>query len=255
MKIESFLFIFLSTILAHTHAQNIKLRGTVYDYFTKKPLDAVTVQTTAGSNTTTDSAGKFTIPVTKKDSVWFSFLSKNTVKYPVDTIVDLSNFEIALYVDAVWLPAVKVRNSNYKFDSLQNRIEYSKVFNFRKPGLKLTSSSPSSYVPGSVTAGIDLDELINFFRFRRNREMLNMQQRLIQQEQDKYVNHRYSKYLVQKLTSLSGAALDSFILLSRPSYELLQAMNDLELGYYIQQFYKLYQGNHSISESFYIKKD
>ena len=66
----------------------------------------------------------------------YGFISvKKTKGYPVDTISNLYNFEIALYVDAAWLPAVKVKNSNYKLDSLQNRQEYAKVFNFRKPKL------------------------------------------------------------------------------------------------------------------------
>jgi polyphosphate kinase len=78
------------------------------------------------------------------------------------------------------------------------------------------------------------------FRFRRNREMFVMQERLIQQEEDKYINHRFTKYLVSKLTPLKGNALDSFMVTARPSYELLVTMNDLEFGYYIQQLYRIY---------------
>ncbi|HEY6975431.1 MAG TPA: hypothetical protein VH396_04030 [Chitinophagaceae bacterium] len=238
-------------------AQNIKLSGTVYDYFNKKPLDAVTVQTSSGHKTITDSTGKFAIAVIQKDSVWFSFLSKNTQKYPIDTISDLSNFEVALYVAANWLPAVKVRNSNYTFDSLQNRLEYAKAFNFRKPGLKFSSSSstPSSYIPGSVTAGLDLDEIINMFRFKRNRQLLSMQERLIQQEHDKYINHRFTKYLAQKLTSLTGPSLDTFMSIYRPSYELLTTMNDIELGYYIEQCYKLYEHKNRMDNLLFLKKE
>jgi hypothetical protein len=250
------LFIFL-VFIQHSHAQNLRLDGTVYDYFTKKPLDAVTVQTSSGANTITDSLGKFTVNVTKKDSIFFSYLSKRTVKYPVDTITNLSNFEIALYVDAAWLPAVKVRNTNYALDSITNRQQYAKVFNFRKPGLRFTSSpsSPSTYVPGSVTAGLDLDEIINMFRFKRNRQILSMQERLIQQEQDKYINHRFTKYLVQKLTNLKGGALDSFMVATRPSYELLLSMNDIELGYYIGQCYKLYQTGGLLGYPSYLKEE
>jgi hypothetical protein len=241
-KTLPFLFLLFFSALPglQTFAQ-VKLRGTVYDYFSKKPVDAVTVQTTSGLHSITDSAGKFTIPVTKKDSVWFSFLSKNTLKYPIDTIKDLSNFEIALYIDATWLPAVKVRNKNYTQDSIQNRQEYAKVFNYRKPTVRLSTASPSNYVPGSVTVGLDINEFINMFRFRRNRQLLTMQERLLQQEEDKYINHRYTKYLVTKITGLKDGALDSFIELSKPSYELLQVMNELELAYYIQQIYLIYQ--------------
>ncbi len=250
-----FFYCVVCILIQNANAQNVKLSGTVYDYFNKKPLDAVTVQTSTGSKTITDSIGKFVIMVSKEDSVWFSYLSKNTQKYPVDTISDLSNFEVALYVAANWLPAVKVRNSNYTFDSLQNRLEYAKVFNFRKPGLKLSSPSPSSYVPGSVTAGLDLDELINIFRFKRNRQLLSMQERLIEEEQDKYINHRFTKYLVHKLTPLSGYELDSFMAIIKPSYELLQTMNDIELGYYIQQCYKIYENKNRTNNNLFLKKE
>jgi hypothetical protein len=249
---------FISVALVkYSSAQNLKLQGTVYDYFSKKPLEAVTVQSSLGANTITDSLGKFTIDVTKKDSVFFTFLSKKTLKYPIDTIADLSNFEIALYVDATWLPAVKVRNSNYKFDSMANRQQYAKVFNFRKPGLKFTSSpsSASSYIPGSVTAGLDLDEIINMFRFKRNRQILSMQERLMQEEQDKYIAHRFTKVLVQKLTNLKGGALDSFMVASQPSYELLLTMNDIELGYYIEQCYHSYQNGSFVGYPSYLKKE
>jgi len=250
-----FFYCVVCILIQNANAQNVKLSGTVYDYFNKKPLDAVTVQTSTGSKTITDSTGKFVIMVSKEDSVWFSYLSKNTQKYPVDTISDLSNFEVALYVAANWLPAVKVRNNNYTFDSLQNRLEYAKVFNFRKPGLKLSSPSPSSYVPGSVTAGLDLDELINIFRFKRNRQLLSMQERLIEEEQDKYINHRFTKYLVHKLTPLSGYELDSFMAIIKPSYELLQTMNDIELGYYIQQCYKIYENKNRTNNNLFLKKE
>ncbi len=258
MKIKLLILFFYCVVcilIQNANAQNVKLSGTVYDYFNKKPLDAVTVQTSTGSKTITDSTGKFVIMVSKEDSVWFSYLSKNTQKYPVDTISDLSNFEVALYVAANWLPAVKVRNNNYTFDSLQNRLEYAKVFNFRKPGLKLSSPSPSSYVPGSVTAGLDLDELINIFRFKRNRQLLSMQERLIEEEQDKYINHRFTKYLVHKLTPLSGYELDSFMAIIKPSYELLQTMNDIELGYYIQQCYKIYENKNRTNNNLFLKKE
>ncbi len=258
MKIKLLILFFYCVVcilIQNANAQNVKLSGTVYDYFNKKPLDAVTVQTSTGSKTITDSTGKFVIMVSKEDSVWFSYLSKNTQKYPVDTISDLLNFEVALYVAANWLPAVKVRNSNYTFDSLQNRLEYAKVFNFRKPGLKLSSPSPSSYVPGSVTAGLDLDELINIFRFKRNRQLLSMQERLIEEEQDKYINHRFTKYLVHKLTPLSGYELDSFMAIIKPSYELLQTMNDIELSYYIQQCYKIYENKNRTNNNLFLKKE
>lgn len=218
------------------------------DYFSKKPLDAVSVFTTSGRTTITDSVGRFIILCNKKDSVWFSYINKNTQKYPVDTIRDFSDFTIALYVDAAWLPAVKVRNSNYYMDSMQNRVDYAKVFNFKKPSIGIVSTSPSNYSPGGLTAGFDLTELINMFRFRRNKQILSMQERLLKEEQDKYINHRFTKLLVKKLTNIDSSRLEDFMQLCRPSYDLLTTMNDIELGYYIEQCYKIYERNGKLEQ-------
>jgi hypothetical protein len=217
------------------------ISGTVSDYFSKGPLDAVTVQTTSGGHTISDSLGRYSIEVKKNDSIWFSYLSKQTMKYSVDTIAHPQSFDIALYVDARWLPEVRVQTRDYKLDSIENRQTYAKAFNYRKPGLRFSpSQNASNYVPGSVTAGLDLDEIINSFRFRRNREMLSLQLRLIQEEQDKYIDHRYTKYLVKRLTNLDGQELDDFMNFYRPTYDEVLAMNDIELGYYIEQCYKNY---------------
>ncbi|HWB28062.1 MAG TPA: hypothetical protein VG738_21465 [Chitinophagaceae bacterium] len=217
------------------------MQGTVTDFFSKRRLDAVTVQTTSGHATISDSLGKYTIIVNNNDSLWFSYLGKKTQKYPVDTITNLQNFEVALYVDVAWLPAVRVQTRDYRSDSLENRETYAKVFNFQKPGLRLSSTPPSSYVPGSVTVGIDLDELINMFRFRRTRQMLAFQRRLVQEEQDKYIDHRFTKRLVMQLTGLKSPSLEPFMEFCRPAYDLLINMNDIELGYYIEQSFIIYK--------------
>jgi hypothetical protein len=45
-----------------------------------------------------------------------------------------------IHIKASELPEVKVRNRYYKFDSLQNRKDYAKIFEFKKPGIRLSSS-------------------------------------------------------------------------------------------------------------------
>ena len=230
-------FIFFSSAV---HAQSYTLHGTVYDHFNRQPVQLVTVFASNGKVALSDTVGRYNIIVSEKDSVWFSYLGKQTMKYPVDTITNPSNFEIALYIDVAWLPEVRVRTPNYKLDSLQNRAEYAKYFDFKKPGLKVVSASPSSYVPGSVTVGLDLDEIINMFRFRRNRQILSLQERLIQQEHDKYINHRFTKYFVIQLTGLKETEINYFMDVYRPQYEKLLMMNDIEFGVYIQQCYKNY---------------
>jgi hypothetical protein len=242
LKLPVLFFCCVGCLAAISAKSQVNLSGTVSDYFSKMPLDAVTVETSSGHYAISDSLGRYTINTEKKDSVWFSYLNKKTMKYIVDTITHPQSFDIALYIDVRWLPEVRVQSRDYKLDSIENRQTYANIFNYRKPGLRFSQSTPTAnnYVPGSVTAGLDLDEIINSFRFKRNREMLAFQQRLIQDEQDKYIDHRYSKFLVKKLTNLDGKELEDFMNIYRPSYDEVLAMNDLELGYYVEQCYKNY---------------
>ena len=221
------------------NAQLVTISGTVFDISARRPLEAVGVMSSSGRGTITDSLGKYTITVRVKDSIWFSLIGKTTVKFPVDTISNLENFNVMIHLRATELPEVKVRNNYYKFDSLQNRKDYAKVFDFKKPGLRL-SNNPN-YNPGGLTVGFDLDEIINLFRFKRNRSILSLQKRLVEQEQEAYVNHRYTKQFVRKITKLQSPELDTFMNRYRPEYELVQLLNDLELGYYIQQNFELYK--------------
>jgi len=220
-------------------AQSINISGTVYDISARRPLEAVAVMSTSGRGTISDSMGRYSLRIPLKDSIWFSMIGKSTMKYPVDTISNTESFNVMIHVRAFDLPDVKVRNNYYKFDSVQNRKDYAKIFDFKKPGLRL-SNNPG-YNPGGVTVGFDLDEIINMFRFKRNRSLLNLQNRLLQQEQDKYVDHRYTKPFVRKLTKLNSPELDTFMRRYRPDYEIMQQMNDLELGYYIEKTFDIYK--------------
>ncbi len=219
-------------------AQYVTISGNVYDISARRPLEAVGVMSSSGHGTLTDSTGHYIITVLAKDSIWFTLIGKATMKYPVDTISNRNNFNVMIHIRATELPEVKVRNRYYKFDSIQNRKDYAKIFDFKKPTLRL-SNNPN-YNPGGLTVGFDLDEIINMFRTKRNRSILNLQNRLLSQERDAYVDHRFSKQFVRKLTKLSSPELDSFMVRYRPDYEVVMLLNDLELGYYVEQCYEQY---------------
>jgi len=233
------IFLFCGLLGHRAVAQSINISGTVYDISARRPLEAVAVMSTSGKGVITDSMGRYSIRVPLKDSIWFSMIGKSTMKYPVDTISNTESFNVMIHVRAFDLPDVKVRNNYYKFDSVQNRKDYAKIFDFKKPGLRL-SNNPG-YNPGGVTVGFDLDEIINMFRFKRNRSLLNLQNRLLQQEQDKYIDRRYNKPFVRKLTKLNSPELDTFMRRYRPDYALMQQMNELELGYYIEKTFEVYK--------------
>ncbi len=237
----TFCWLFICTIffVQKSNAQNVIIKGRVFDISARRPLEAVAVISTSGKGTTTDSLGRYEIRVSLKDSIWFSMIGKSTMKYPVDTISNNDNFDVMIHVRSFDLPEVKVRNSYYKFDSIQNRKDYAKIFDFKKPGLRL-SENPG-YNPGGLTVGFDLDEIINLFRVKRNRSLASLQQRLLQQEEDKYINHRFSIAFVRKITKLNSPELEEFMKEYRPDYEMVQRMNELELGYFIEKNYEEYR--------------
>jgi hypothetical protein len=127
------------------------------------------------------------------------------------------------------LPEVKIRPRDYRLDSIRNREDYAKIFNFRKPNLE----SMTSIGPGG--AGIDINELIRAFQFKKNRSTVRFQERLLQQERDKFVDHRFNKALVRRLTSLDEAALDRFMQLYRPDFEFAAYANDYQFQLYIKE--------------------
>ncbi len=212
-----------------------KIRGTVYDSTRTYPVPFVSVLSTSGKGTVTNTMGDYEIEVAEKDSIWFSYLNKPTVKFPVLKITTPLNFDISIQVNVPVLNEVKIRPRNYRQDSMQNREDYAKIFNYRKPGLSVVTPQYG------VGAGFDVNEIINAFRFKRNRSMLSFQKRLVAQEQEKFVDHRFSKALVRRLTSLTDNALDSFMQVYRPSYQFTLVAGDYDFQKYIKDSFERFK--------------
>ena len=230
---RAFLYIIVGMLLClsapeQAAAQSFKVKGFVYDSTRKYPLESVSVQSTSGKGTITNADGYYEIEVTEIDSIYFSYLNKPTMKFPVMKIINPSAFEISLQINVPILREVKIRQRIYKQDSIQNRLDYAKVFNYQKPGL---STSTSNFGAG---VGFDLDELINVFRFRRNRSLASFQKRLLQDEQEKFIDHRFSKPLVRKMTHLDGNELDSFMRVFRPPYAFTLVAPEYDFLEYIK---------------------
>ncbi|RZS71929.1 hypothetical protein EV199_3842 [Pseudobacter ginsenosidimutans] len=226
--------LFSMTVLPALSQSRFKVSGRVVDVSKAVPLPSVTIMTTSGMGTVTDSLGRYSIPVLDTDSIWFSYLGKPTPKYAVKSIPNINQFELSLHVTVTNLPAVTVKSPNYRMDSLQNRRDYDKYFNYQKPGL-----SPSINPDGRV--GADLNELIGFFQFRRNKRMAQFRDRLIREEEEKYIDHRFSRPLIIKLTGLRGAELEAFMMQYRPSVWFVRVATDYEVGMYIKECFLKYR--------------
>jgi len=231
--IQIFICLILIFLCGVAKAQTYKIKGTVYDSSRNYPLELVSVLSTSGGGTATNADGHYEIEVREQDSIWFSYLNKPTMKFPVIKINNPFAFHISLKVNVTVLKEVKVRPRNYRQDSIQNREDYAKIFNYQKPKIR-----PSVTGTG---VGFDLDEIINMFRFKRNRSLLAFQKRLLSQEQDKFVEHRFNKALVRRLTSLDGNELDSFMRIYRPPFEFAELASDYDFQEFIKESFKRYK--------------
>lgn len=241
-----FTFIFVVCLQQQGYSQVITISGTVYDITKKTPIESVSVLSSFGKGTATDSLGHYSLTVSEKDSIYFSFLNKPTPRYAVATIANPGAFDISIMKKVQQLPSVFLKQRNYRLDSLQNREEYAKIFNYQKPGFGV-SMNPN---PGGMAGvGVDLDELINMFKFRKNKRMLAFQRRLVTEEQEKFISHRFNKGLVKKLTGLNPPEIDSFMAEYRPTLDMALQFNDLEFGQFIVEAYKYYKAGIKINRS------
>lgn len=194
--------------------------GTVYDSSKLYTISDVNVYTTGGSFATSDSMGNYHINVKRGDSIYFYFQNRPTNKFPIKAITDYNQFDIALKVKVKDkykpLKEVIVFSNGHRYDSLQNRQDYHDIFGYKKPGLYTTTPD----MPGTAV-GFDFDQIINLFRFKRNRQMHNFQERLLEEEQDNYVNYRFSPVLIKRITGLKGEALEHYRQQYRPTYQFV----------------------------------
>jgi hypothetical protein len=228
LKIHLLLLLFI-VVGNQLHAQ-FTVTGTVFDSSKKNYVEKVKVESTSGKFTTTDSMGRYKLAVSEKDSITFIYQNKPTQKFAVKDMANLTQFDISLGVNVKsgyrTLKEVIVFARSYRQDSIENRQTYADVYNFHNPTLK-TSISPGGAV------GADVNEIINMFRFKRNKHLRLFKARLEQQEQDHFVSYRFNKNFVRRITGLQGTELDTFMVRYLPTYEFASTSDEVTFNKYI----------------------
>jgi hypothetical protein len=228
------------------------VRGTVLDKTKVNYVENVSVFSTSGKVVLTDSMGRYSIHTKAGDSIYFVFNNKPTQKFAVASMPNTEQFDISLLLPIkgryTLLKEVTVFSKNYKNDSLENRSTYAKVFNYEKPGIK------TSIVPGGGV-GIDANEFFNIFRFKRNRQLRKFQLWLEKEEQEKYINYRFNKRMVGRITQIKGADLDTFLILYRPSYYFTSTSSEIEFTQYILDASYYYKRGMIYDSKYYKRKE
>lgn len=229
--VQKYFCLFSFLLFTNLCIAQLTVSGTVYDSTKIIPVKDVEVVSSGGTRTITDSAGHYSIVTNDKDSLTFIYNNKPSLKFSVKRIENISSFDISLkirsYEKYKALKEVRVFSKTFRQDSIENREQYAKIFNHEKPGISSTTS------PYSGVAGMDLDEFINIFRFKRNRQLRSMQNRLIEQEQENYINYRFNKTTVKRITRIDEKDIDAFMKKYRPDFEFTKNSSTVDFYQYI----------------------
>ena len=235
----SFTFILIAFFAVPTFSQ-IVVSGNVLDKSKRNYVENVRVFSTSGKIAITDSVGHYKITVNKTDSIYFVYETKPTQKFAVSIMPNPSQFDVSLHLNIKsrysLLQEVVVTTRNYRQDSAENRSTYAEVFKHHNPRVE------TNFVTGGA-AGFDANELFSLFRPKYNRRMQKLQQLMISNEEEQYVNYKFNKTFVKRITQIKGIALDTFMVWYRPSYNFITTVSELEFNQYIldasYQFRKL----------------
>jgi hypothetical protein len=223
----------------------LTVSGTVYDSTRTVYVKNVLVKTKSGNHTITDSLGQYSIAVTKNDSIAFVYRNKSTPEFAISEIVNLAAFDVAIQVRVhgkfKTLREVTVTSKTYKEDSIENREDFEHIFDYSRPGFELSDDNNN--------AGIDLDQLIDMFRFKRNKDMHMMQKRLINEEQDKYVDYKFNKALIKRITTIDSSDIAIFMRRYRPSFEFVHSSTTADYYQYILDASYEFKANKHLQDS------
>ena len=231
---RSFLFVLSMVLTGGIVRGQVEVKGTVYDISAQYPVRGVSVLAVSGRGTTTDSLGHYRIVLPASDSVSFSYLGRGTAKTAVRDLPQGYPFDISLHVTVDTLPTATVWNRSYRLDSLENRKEYQKAFDYNGSALRSMKAARGA----GFGVGLDFDMLLDR---KANRRMEALQSRLEWEEKDNYIDHRWSKAVVKRVTGLDTPVLDTFMRQYRPSYEFIQSCEtEYEFYKYIQEWAKFF---------------
>ncbi|MBW8684816.1 carboxypeptidase-like regulatory domain-containing protein [Chitinophaga rhizophila] len=232
LKTILFFLLLFSGIAAEAQ---LRVYGTVYDRSGRFGMPYVSVISSSGNGTVTDSVGRYSINMARTDSISFSYQGKATMRIPVSEIPPNRPFDTKIHVDVTTLPTVVVEEKirSYQADSIANRQEYRKVFDF----------STEYISTGSTVVGLNIDALLTM---RKNRRMEKFRNELMMLEQEKYeqnyIEQRFNRPLVKKLTGLESPDLDVFMEKYRPDYPLLLSFdNDYEYYRYLKDLSRYFK--------------
>lgn len=219
-----FILVLFSFISHFVFAQKI-IQGRVYSGATDSVITSASVHNlTTKQSAVANKFGAYRINASEGDLVIFSASGFLTDTVKVEFYMLLTPHDVTLPLKMTTLAGVNLLSS-YKKDSLERRNDYADIFNNQK---NITGGNrPTDGV------GISVSPLSYFSKQAKQKRQLR--KRLLQQEQDDYVDRSFPGGWVSKLTGLSGDSLNLFMYRYRPSYDFCRDTDRAGMTVYISE--------------------
>ena len=223
---------FLLLFSLQSNAQQF-LTGKVFKKNSTEALVSVSIHNISAQRyDLSEESGSYRIQVVPGDHVSFS-----SVGYMADTVTVTAamltgDFPVYLDVRAQTLKAVRVGEfSNYQLDSMDRRKEYAWVYDHgNTPRMEHERKGDG--------VGVTLNIFRNASAKEKQRERL--EKRLAKEEEEYYIDSRYNKDLVTKITRLKADSLQQFMTKYRPSFDYCRRAANVDILVYINDSYKQY---------------
>lgn len=177
--------------------------------------------------------GSYHIQAAPGDHISFSSVGFKADTVTVTASILTAAYPVYLDVRAQTLQTVRVgQYTNYQLDSMDRRKEYAWVYDHE------TAPHVARDRQGADGVGVTL----NIFRNSSSaaKQRIKLGKRLEKEEEDYYVDSRYNKDYVTKITKLKGDSLADFMRRYRPSYDYCRKAANVDILVYINDSYKQY---------------
>ena len=213
------------------------LSGKIKRRSTNEILPSVTVINRTQKRTNiSDQGGNYRIPAKPGDTIVFT-----SAGYRPDTAFvaawmfrEKDGYLVAMTPNLVELPTVRVDDAdNYSKDSLKRKEEYAWVYPTHRR--RLVGSETPDYGFGVIVSPVD------YFSARETQRR-RLRKRLKQEEIDYYIDFRFPRAYVARVTGLSDDSLQTFLYRYRPSYKFCRRASNEDILFYINEKLKEYHG-------------
>jgi len=228
-------FFLLLLIIISTVASAQKITGVVLDKATQRAIAGATV-TYKGHSTQSTVTGLFEIVADgPRDTLRVTMIGYK----PFAVLITKTNLNprAELETSVTTLRDVDITSTHsFKQDSLANRADYAKQFNYTPSKLR----DVVGFNPGNGSyqlLSINVLTLINYLTYKSTNDY-KFKKVLIRDEREQYVDEKFNRGLVSRITDLRGDTLSTFLARYRPTYQFALKSTEYDMEVFVRDCYK-----------------